>query len=543
MHKTWLILLLLISNLAHANEPGIYFWDNQEHFVAGENCTVIPEEQNPFRVAHNEAGVSLLGEEGNTLSTLPHNSLVKLTEQDGLKPENSLNIEVVGLNSESSVSESARTQRGDVGFISALNLRPMDDYTFVLTKDAIDVEIGSGLLSTRATVWQLVSDTSYYRLKCRNMSSTRHYLLFRILVADNKHTPRAYVGVSLHETEILEHIATLNLDRSQYIFRNLMQNRPLIEALRNSRVEVENEVQDTFNDPDADALGSMNETFSDPEKELLDTRLMICTQQRNGTVNIREENLTDIKFRANLGEVVTVFQDFEEENSRTREIGGRTYTFIRVSFIEREESDQTEGWVAQSFVKRGSDCLAYNRYHRGNIVTEDNDPDRITSITDSDCCEFPLNNRPTHPYTSGMRRFEANRSGGRRKHAACDLYRFINEPAVAIASGTVISNLYYFYQGTYAVEIEHPGGYIARYGEITGRRATGIRPGLEVTKGQRVGFIGRVNSGCCRPMLHFELYAGTMEGDLTDSSESIFQRREDLLDPTNFLLRWQEMKF
>lgn len=549
MRKNLIIISLFISTLAQANEPGIYFWDNQENFISGKNCTVIPESQNPFRVIHGTSSVNLQGNEGNTLSLLPGNSLVKLGDQNSDRPENTLSVSVVGLNAETLENMNMDTnnisQRHDEGFVYAGSLQPMDDFTFVLTKDSVDVPIGESVFSTRATVWQLVSDTSYYRLKCGNMSDTRHYLLFRVLVADNHHEPRAYVGVSLEETKILEHIATLNLDRSQYIFRDLMQNRPLIQALRNSRVEVEDTQQNTFEDPDVEELNAIGVGFdeSDSQKEIADSRFMVCTQRRRGSVNIREENLETVKFSARLGEIVTIFQDFESENSRTRVIGGKLYTFIRVRFIEREEQDQTTGWVAKNFIKRGSDCNAYIRYNRGNIITTDENPNQISAITDNDCCEFPINNRPTHPYTSGMRRFEANRSGGNRKHAACDLYRFLNEPAVAIARGKVISNLYYFYENTYAVEIKHPGGYIARYGEITARRATGIRPGLKVTKGQRVGFIGKVSSGCCRPMLHFELYAGTMDGSLTDYDEDIFQRREDLLDPTNFLLRWQEMKF
>jgi hypothetical protein len=36
-------------------------------------------------------------------------------------------------------------------------------------------------------------------------------------------------------------------------------------------------------------------------------------------------------------------------------------------------------------------------------------------------------------------------------------------------------------------------------------------------------------------MLHFELYAGTWNGNLTDKRNQPFQRRRDLLDPTSLL--------
>jgi len=36
-------------------------------------------------------------------------------------------------------------------------------------------------------------------------------------------------------------------------------------------------------------------------------------------------------------------------------------------------------------------------------------------------------------------------------------------------------------------------------------------------------------------MLHFEMYEGTATGDLTDRSSKGFERRKDLMDPTEYL--------
>ena len=79
------------------------------------------------------------------------------------------------------------------------------------------------------------------------------------------------------------------------------------------------------------------------------------------------------------------------------------------------------------------------------------------------------------------------------------------------------------------------------YGEITGKVAAGIRGGAPVSMGQVVGYMGKVSSGCCNPMLHFELYSGARTGSLSGGGK--FRRRADLLDPTQYLRRWQETQF
>jgi murein DD-endopeptidase MepM/ murein hydrolase activator NlpD len=105
----------------------------------------------------------------------------------------------------------------------------------------------------------------------------------------------------------------------------------------------------------------------------------------------------------------------------------------------------------------------------------------------------------------------------------------------------VIRNLYYFYQGTYALEVKHAGGFIVRYGEITGKKAKEISEGGKVKQGQIVGYMGKVNSKCCEPMLHFELYTGKKTGSLSQRGKgNKYHRRSDLVDPTKYLLRWEQ---
>lgn len=164
------------------------------------------------------------------------------------------------------------------------------------------------------------------------------------------------------------------------------------------------------------------------------------------------------------------------------------------------------------------------------------------SIGKPDCCVFPLRDRPTQSYLTNPRNFGANRANG-RLHAACDLYRpSVGEVVRAVEGGQVIRGPYLFYQGTYALEVKHDSGFVARYGEITSKKVPGVEPGAKVTRGQMIGYLGKVNSNCCSPMLNFELFAGTATGPLTQDRRP-YQRRSDLLNPTSSLQVWERKSF
>jgi murein DD-endopeptidase MepM/ murein hydrolase activator NlpD len=140
------------------------------------------------------------------------------------------------------------------------------------------------------------------------------------------------------------------------------------------------------------------------------------------------------------------------------------------------------------------------------------------------------------PYNTGMRRFGSNRDGGKRKHAGCDLYAPLGSEVIAIADGVVL-DAYEFYLKTHAVEVKHGTvNGIVRYGEI--KIAPGIAPGASVKEGQVIGYVAKLNSHI-HPMLHLELYSGAAVGPLSilNSKGGAFQRRSDLVDPTNLLNR------
>lgn len=268
-------------------------------------------------------------------------------------------------------------------------------------------------------------------------------------------------------------------------------------------------------------------------------------------VDVFGENLKKIIGEAAKFEVVKKFQGFGGSGATTKKLGNDEY--LKVKFEANKDSDLQIGWVASSLVAPKSQCGGALEAEKKQVIEANKEKEKeievsrslmdlgknISGLNDNSCCFFPLKQRPNTPYTSGMRMFGARRSGGKRIHAASDLYQYKNAPIVSVANGKAISDLYFFYQGTYALEVKHAGGFVVRYGEMTGKQAKGVRSGSALMAGQEIGYMGKVNSGCCTPMLHFELYKGTLRGSLTTGGRG-YQRRADLINPTNYLLRWEE---
>lgn len=148
---------------------------------------------------------------------------------------------------------------------------------------------------------------------------------------------------------------------------------------------------------------------------------------------------------------------------------------------------------------------------------------------------FPLSFIPPEDWTEPPRSFGARRDSGNRKHAACDLYAQVGTPVYAVADGTV-QRFSEFFKGTYALVVDH-GDFIVRYAEIKKDIAGGLKVGSKIAKGQKIGFVGRLE-GLQVSMVHFEMFAGNESGPLTDTGNPPFMRRADLIDPTKRLNDW-----
>ena len=131
--------------------------------------------------------------------------------------------------------------------------------------------------------------------------------------------------------------------------------------------------------------------------------------------------------------------------------------------------------------------------------------------------------------------------GKGRVHAAADLYGNQNENIFAVAPGQVIRGLYDFYFSTYALDVKHTGGFVVRYGEISGRRTILSSTGSKMKMGQAIAHMGQLIPKIRPPMLHFELYSGAKNGALNvpQNRRNGYGRRTDLLDPTRHLQRWE----
>lgn len=281
--------------------------------------------------------------------------------------------------------------------------------------------------------------------------------------------------------------------------------------------------------------------------------MVVCIE--SSRLNVRSNDLRRVLFQVPNYSVVKVFQGWGE-NKKTRMIHGEQMLFIKVQ-VQKPKSGEAEGWVAEDLVRPRSRCEGAEQVAKPlpplpepkpdlseqyikPAPAEEKKPVRGTGLNDPNCCQFPLRKEPTADFNDGMRKFGARRSGGKRLHAASDLYSARNEPILAVAYGKVARAPYYFYQGTYAIEVTHVGGFVVRYGEINGKQAPGIHPGRYVEAGQPVGYMGKTD--CCTPMLHFELYSGAKKGSL-NSGANKYQRRGDLMNPTKYLQSWQESQF
>jgi len=152
---------------------------------------------------------------------------------------------------------------------------------------------------------------------------------------------------------------------------------------------------------------------------------------------------------------------------------------------------------------------------------------------------------------NNMTTFNASRDGGKRKHAARDLYTNALETVVAIADGKVLS-VKEFYCETSQVSIRHTlkdgRDFIIRYGELD-PKSIKLKVGDLVAQKQEIGKTGKLLKYIRKTnqhvplmkiddtivfMLHFEHFGGLLGFDLSSNplsdNSKPFNRRRDLID-------------
>lgn len=146
---------------------------------------------------------------------------------------------------------------------------------------------------------------------------------------------------------------------------------------------------------------------------------------------------------------------------------------------------------------------------------------------------FPLKVKPCNNYETGAGRFGANRDKGERLHAACDLCCKEGTEVYAMEAGKVV-NVYDFYLGTKAISIA--GSLLIRYGEVTPL----VKAGQTVKEGQLIAKVKKC-IGIFIPMLHLEVFSNPLDkSSLTVKENKPYQRRKDLMNPTDILLKLEE---
>jgi murein DD-endopeptidase MepM/ murein hydrolase activator NlpD len=547
--KSSLCLALLSTPhvLLASQEIPKFYWHNKEGLKSAAHCKVTHVEESRFRISsYFGDGKSLTENIRNYNSVqqshLVNGSLVKIT--DGRTKKNYDSIEVIGVNQGLNVANTKwSSQRGDSGYLFSRSLQPVEDFIIKITGD-----VSSSDINLKNSYLRINGNGQYLSLSCPEFEKNRDYLIFTGHLDKSEQVIDFQIGVYWDETEIFKNIETIN--KTDAIEKKLIPAMETEELDDDAAVSDEEELteeeilehqEEILKEDDAkisEELSSQNNALPSDISQQAGLQQVVCIS--GNTLNVRNEGLDKVIFAARKGEQVKLFQDWEGSRKEGK-VGNETHNFVKVQFSERESQDLQIGWVVDSFIAPKSQCEFIKETVTVSLPVDKSNL-KIKGIDDPNCCEFPTVKKVTHSYTSGMRMFRANRGKGTRLHAACDLYRYKDEPIVAVAPGTVVRDRYFFYQGTYALEVVHTGGFIVRYGELTNKGVTGVSKGKSVKMGDRLGYIGVVNSGCCRPMLHFELYKGNKSGSLSQKGNK-FQRRSDLMDPTPYLLKWEDKKF
>lgn len=555
-----------------------FAWDNQEGFVQAKNCTLKPLKNTRFRISSATGSTAirqldaenLRNYQGARQSNLSVGSLVKLI--DGYKKRRYSRIEVVGPNRDIRGRwHRWMSERLDRGYIYNQSLRAVDTRLIKLLSRTPSDQLGSIRKNVSGLYLYAVSNDagSLQKLECSNLNKKRNYLAFLAAERSNGSKPVAIIGVYWDETNIFRRIESRPVrNKSAWLaaLETLNRGKPKKQTAPAAHARLQDDSDDQtkksteiIRRKNKSAINKSDRKSAIPPlptrkpKALIDSITKLVCIEPGSLLRVRDRR-KNMLFNARPGETVVTYQGWGDAGKKMR-IHGKWYTFVKIQFKEREERDQRTGWVAADYIKARSQCpYDYNKIqaikkrlkNERAAIKKRRFSGKITSLKDKDCCIFPTKKAPTHSYTSGMRRFNANRKGG-RLHAASDLYRYRNEPIESVAPGKVISGRRYFYSGTYQLSVRHAGGFVVRYGEINNRAVRGVYYGARVKAGQKIAYMGQVRVYCyrgkrCRPMLHFELYSGKRRGSLSQR-RGRYRRRADLLNPTRYLLRWQKLKF
>lgn len=457
------------------------------------------------------------------------------------------------------------------GLIATQKLQSLGDYVLEIQ----DVQTGRKLKGRYLQV--VFEDGQYKTISCGTGKSAQRFVVYNVFNAENQQ-PVGRLGIGENETQFFKSIKIYTSEEADHLLNRQLEEKQLpdsrgssastskppsvspphaisttaprgqhliIKVPLNIKPGAPSEKSTTIDSQTEQNIGAIQtevpfQVMAAPETAAqvaaTGTAIDSVVCLKDGTLSVRDESLQNILFQANKLEVVKIAQGF---------VAPKDPRYIKVQFSARS-ADKNTGWVAKEYIQLKSACEMTKPAVQAQRQQANQAAVAVAGAggaLSGDCCNFPLAKRPTTSYKEGMRRF-AWRRGANRIHAACDLYGSVGDAVNAVNDGVILRGPYAFYGGVYAVEAVHTGGFVVRYGEVLGKVAAGISSGTKIAKGRAVGFVGQVGGhGKLSPMLHFELYSGKQEGPLTQRGAKGYQRRGDLLNPTDYLSRWEQAKF
>ncbi len=403
------VCLSLGSLTVYSIEDKIKFWENENGLIKLNRCHISSEKHSGFGVVSiSNEFIDLYNNEDEKSLAIGNNALIKF---DQIK-SNQANITLIGKNTIQNKEVNWAAERNDMGLI---NKNLIDS----ISEKVISIEnemVGFNYIKT------FKEEGEYLTVTCqREGLGERSYLVFAAFEnLEDISSADSYIGISVNETALLSNsvLAEKSLAFAEKTLEFESERNYFLSYFgQNIKLNTQQELEET----------------KSVEEELLETEILqvekgkdqvevvdgltniVCVQ--NGTLNVRDEKLENVIFRARSGERLNIFQNFSGQNSKNITLGGRDYDFVKVSFYEREDSGQRVGWVASDFIEAENQCV---HIPANSDIDKISDTD-ITGLDDEKCCEFPTVKQATHPYTKGMQMFGARRGGGTRAHAATDI--------------------------------------------------------------------------------------------------------------------------
>lgn len=651
-----------------------FIWNDETGLIEADKCEGRLVDETALRVSRYFSNKSedkphevLRSKVGKAQYYLPNSSLVKLLSTDGDRYQ----VEVVG-SSRSNIyrhnqytaqrgygsSRAARAKERQKLFIYNRSVENLDQYVFEINTIDQSKEALEG-----AYLQVVMAQDKYGASECCVGDSCAEFVQFDVFLKGQE-DPVTRIGVSMNETGLFKDITGWKVSEiDSQLKKEKTQEKKKETNLKKSTLKPTKAFKVSKNE-----VAAENEVKLEKSKEKKQSTLpvvvegefenVVCLDQRNASLNVRNESQKEVLFKLDNGDKIKVFQSFDAQKKK---FGDESYNFVKIQSVDSGKT----GWVAKQFISQKSKCASkeseepaknnsevnnnvkvfeekkytvctdsggplsvydvnfeklsnnyfldsgekavvidgtlkdmptpngykyvkvktesgYTRYVAKDFLTtkkcetaeassggQSSNGYIFPTITSTGYSYIPRSSRPYQSskfsgfsgYRGNWGVYGAGRSGGRRAHAATDLYqpRGLKRPSKsyshkhfggafrAMRGGKVIRGSTHFYLGTNYIVIHHDDGVVSRYGEIYPGT---IYKSKTVKTGQTLGYIKWVGVGSVPPMLHFENYypknkavkRGSLGGSKRINGRNS-QRSTHLFNRTNFMKKLERNTF